>query len=160
MRLDPPSGTAFRDLGGRIWGLHEGIRQGILMTERLDPVYRFFKHRVLSERYFPLIVFILLAIFTYQMLFLVPSAGFEFFRGKIIKVYVTGAGRDSLQVGDQIIKIGSTTWDQFDNDLRLQFFEGAIPGQVIPILVERRGLILSIEWKYPGLKNLQLLHRP
>src|SRR3990170_7286579 len=129
------------------------------MTERLDPVYRFFKQRVLSERYFPLIVFILLAIFTYQMLFLVPYAGFEFLRGKIIKVYVTGAGRDSLQVGDQIIKIGSTTWDQFDNDLRLQFFEGAIPGQVIPILVERGGQILSIEWKYPGLTNLQILER-
>ena len=129
------------------------------MTERLDPVYRFFKQRVLSERFFPLMVFVLLAVFTYQKFFLAPYAGFEFYRGKITEVYVTGAGRDSLQVGDQITKIGATTWDEFDNDLRRRFFEGAIPGQVIPILVERDGQILSLDWIYPGPTSAQILER-
>ncbi|MEO7838950.1 MAG: hypothetical protein ABIU06_06340, partial [Anaerolineales bacterium] len=56
----------------------------------------------------------------------------------------------TLIVGDQIIKIGPLRWEDFRADLRKTFFEGVKPGDVVPIVVQRGGQTLNIEWEYSG----------
>jgi signal transduction histidine kinase len=55
----------------------------------------------------------------------------------------------TLEVGDQIIQIADVTWEQFQGDLRKTFFDGFKPGDTVPIMVERGGQIIHIDWVYP-----------
>jgi len=114
-------------------------------------------------RYFelvlPWVVFALLATFTYDLFSRIPYAGFEFSNGKILGVYYSEPGQVALQIGDQLVKVGPVTWDDFLHDLRLRLFDGVVPGQVVPLIVERDGHILSLDWKFPGPTTREMLER-
>ena len=56
----------------------------------------------------------------------------------------------TLKVGDQIVQIGDTTWEQFRTDLRKTFFNGVKPGEIVQIVVERNGREETIDWVYPA----------
>lgn len=56
----------------------------------------------------------------------------------------------TLQVGDRMLKIGDVTWKQFRTDLRKTFFDGVKAGEVVPIVVDRNGQIMNIDWVYPS----------
>lgn len=111
------------------------------------------------ETILPWVAFIFLASFTYDLFVKVPYAGFEFSDGKIISLYNTELGQDALQIGDRLIQVGQVTWDDFQHDLRLRLFNGIKTGQVVPLIVERGGEILSIQWKFPGPTDRQIIER-
>jgi signal transduction histidine kinase len=111
------------------------------------------------ELILPWVVLIFLASFTYDLFVKVPYAGFEFAEGKIIGIYKTEPGQDTLQIGDRLIQVGQVTWDDFQHDLRLSLFKGVSPGQLVPMIVERDGNILTLQWEFPGPTNREILER-
>jgi signal transduction histidine kinase len=59
----------------------------------------------------------------------------------------------TLKVDDRILRIGNVGWKEFKSDLQSTFFQGARPGNVVPIVVERDGQKLTIPWTYPSRFN-------
>ena len=55
----------------------------------------------------------------------------------------------TLKVGDRILQIGDVTWQQFESDLLTTFFDGVQPGDTVPILLDRAGRSVEIDWVYP-----------
>lgn len=107
--------------------------------------------RYYVEQTLPWFVLIILLIYTYSKFFVHPY-GFRFdtVTGKILYVFVEYP-EPTLKVGDQLVKIGSVTWEDFHADLRVTFFNRVKEGDIVPVVVERSGQTLTIPWKYPGL---------
>jgi signal transduction histidine kinase len=95
-----------------------------------------------------LILLILLA-FSYAKFFLHPYGFSWSSTGNIDKLFVSQP-EPTLKVGDQLMKVGPLTWDEFHADLRKTFFEGVKVGDIVPIEVERTGQPLTIFWALPG----------
>jgi signal transduction histidine kinase len=53
-------------------------------------------------------------------------------------------------VGDRLIQVGSMSWNEYSTDLRKTFFEDMKPGDSTPILVDRNGQLIAIQWTLPG----------
>lgn len=100
-----------------------------------------------------------LIFFSYGYFRQVPYAGFNFNRGRIHAVYVTAAPGAELYVGDELVQIGSVPRTDFAADLRQTLFDGVEPGQVVDILVQRNGKVLSVAWLFPGFNRPQFLAR-
>ena len=102
------------------------------------------------ERVMPWLVLILLLFYTYAKFFGHPY-GIRWSSSTGIIIYVFDKQPEpTLKEGDQIIRIGDVTWDEFSKDLRKTFFVGARPGDVVPIIVERDGQKINIDWVYPN----------
>jgi signal transduction histidine kinase len=104
------------------------------------------------EKILPWVVLATLLIFSYAWFFRVPYAGFRFrpSTGRVYRVYVTTAPEAGLRVGDQLIQVGSVTWEEFSQDRWKTFFDGARPGQVVPITVRREDQTRVISWAFAG----------
>ncbi len=110
------------------------------------------------ERILPWLVMLLLGMFTYVHFAQVPNAGFEMANGEVYDITINSEDA-ALQVGDLIIRIGDITIESFLSDLRLRLFDDIKPGQHIPLVVERSGQTLTIDWIYPGPDQSQFLQR-
>src|SRR6188472_2953123 len=100
------------------------------------------------ERTLPWLVLVTLIAFSFAKFFHHPYGfGWEP-SGEIYTIFMEQA-EPTLQVGDQLMQIGTLTWEQFRNDLRRTFFEGIEPGEVENITVRRGGQILIIPWRLP-----------
>jgi len=113
---------------------------------------------LIFERILPWLLLILLGIFTYAYFTQVPYPGFQMTSGGVYEIFVDPTNA-ALQVGDQVIQVGEIAMETFLSDLRLTVFDGAQPGQHIPLVVERGGQTLTIDWVYPGLNQTGLLQR-
>ena len=103
------------------------------------------------ELLLPWVILAALASFTYANFFQSPYPGFEFESdGRISVRYETANPENLLRVGDQIVRIGPVTWEQFESDMRQKFFPGAITGDIVPVQIVREGRSRSIDWIYPG----------
>jgi signal transduction histidine kinase len=102
------------------------------------------------EHTLPWLVLAILLSFTYAKFF-EHSYGFRFDpdTGKIVLVFVQQP-EPTLMEGDQLIRIGSVSWEDFSTDLSKTFFEGAKPGDVVPVVVERGDQEVDVLWNYPG----------
>jgi len=104
----------------------------------------------------PIIPWLMLTImlgFTYAFFYQTPYAGIYFSSdGTLARVYVNPATppNQTLQVGDQLIQVGSVAWRDFRRDLRQPLFIGVKPGEVVLIVIQRQGQRLNIEWTFPG----------
>lgn len=96
----------------------------------------------------PWAVLAILLIYTYAKFFH-HSYGFAWANGTIDYVFVNQEG-PTLMAGDRLVQIGPLSWDAYQADLRRTFFEGARPGEVVPVMVKRDDTILTIPWKLPG----------
>src|SRR5690349_15123033 len=76
--------------------------------------------------------------------------------GEIYTIF-TKQPEPTLRVGDQLVQIGSLTWDAFHSDLRRVFFEGIEAGQVANVTVRRNGQTLTIPWTLPGINKNEVL---
>ncbi len=102
-----------------------------------------------------LILAILLA-FSYAK-FTVHQYGFTWdSKGNIDRVFVNQPGL-TLTVGDQLVQIGSLTWNDFQADLRKTLFAGVKPGETVPIVIERNSQRLNISWVLPGPNRGEML---
>lgn len=102
------------------------------------------------ERIVPWLVLAILLSYTYAKFF-GHSYGFRWraSTGVILYVFVEQP-EPTLQENDQILQIGDVTWEEFSGDLRRTFFDGAKPGDLVPITVLRDGEMIDISWIYPG----------
>ncbi len=107
---------------------------------------------LLAEHSVTIFVLIFLVVFTYARFFGIPYMGFTFnpSDGEVIQVFGDPSPENSLQPGDQLLKVGSTSWGEYGGNARRSFVEGLKAGQVIEIQVLRDGQSLTIPWKLPG----------
>ena len=105
---------------------------------------------LIIERIVPWLVLAILLFYTYAKFFGHPY-GFRWRSSTGIILYVFAEQPEpSLQENDQIIQIGDVIWDEFNTDLRRTFFDGAKPGDRVPIIVRRDSEVMNISWVYPG----------
>jgi signal transduction histidine kinase len=88
-----------------------------------------------------------------------PYAGFAFSGSSVTAVYESGPSAATLQVGDELLRVGPVSWTDFAADLRQPLFEGVAAGEVVPLLVRRNGRVLLIPWHFPGFTYRQLQQR-
>lgn len=113
-------------------------------------------HSFLEEslRWFTLAI---LMTFTYARFFQAPYAGFQWRTDGVVgEVHVRGAG---IEVADQLVQIGPVKWEDFRTNGRQTLFDGLEPGDFVPIIINRNGHALSIDWAYPGLNQNEFLAR-
>jgi signal transduction histidine kinase len=122
-------------------------------------VIRRFDRWMLVEYALPWIVLATLVTFTYGVFVQIPYAGFEFAGETISTIFSPPEKLDSIQVDDRLIEVGSVPWDEFQNDLRLRLFDKAVPGDIVTLIVERGGQVLSVDWEYPGPTLREILER-
>ena len=110
----------------------------------------------LFEYTLPWLVLIILLIFSFAKFFRHPYGfGWEP-NGKIYTIF-TEQPEPTLQVGDQLIQVGPMSWNDFHGDLRQTFFEGFKPKEIVPMVVERNGQILTVPWVIPGTNKNEVM---
>ena len=122
-------------------------------------IKRLTSHRRVFEQILPVIVIVILGIFTYQVFFEIPFAGFEIENGRVSLVMSKSPESGSLQVGDRLIKIGTVDFEEFRTNLRRELFENAVGGQSIPIVIARGDQTLMVDWIMPEPTLAQILER-
>ncbi len=114
------------------------------------------RFRMIIEFALPWVVLAVLLIYTYVSLF-EHTCGFDWeTNGQVYEVYVNQPA-PGIKVGDQLVKVGSLTWDEFHNDLRKTFFDGVKRGQVVPVVVQRGRQLITVQWTLPGSNRGELL---
>ena len=104
-------------------------------------------------------VLAILAIFTYARFFVVPYAGFEFSLDTVIQVFDLEMQRELLVPGDRLVQVGSLLWEDFLSDFWRTVFQGFQAGESIPILVDRDGQHVLVNWIFTGPTREQVLVR-
>lgn len=102
------------------------------------------------EHIVPWIVLAVLLAYSYADFFEHPF-GFWWERpeGTIKKIFVIER-EPTLHTGDRLLRVGPTSLQSFNADLRKNLFEGVRPGQIVPITVQRGGQVLTVDWRLPG----------
>ncbi|MEJ2757804.1 MAG: hypothetical protein P8046_04905 [Anaerolineales bacterium] len=111
--------------------------------------------RSLIEKNIPRAIFILVSTITLVYIIgyiqIVPYAGFQFdgVTGEVLLIF-DKTQPQRLQIGDQIQKIGDLSLSAYQNDLRATFWDGAKPGDVVPVEIIRDGKSLVVPWRFTG----------
>lgn len=104
--------------------------------------------RKILELSLPWLVLGILSFYTYAKFFQHPY-GFSWGAdGKVYAVFVDQP--QSIMPGDQLVQVGSLAWEEFENDLRVTLFDGVKAGEITPVVVDRNGERVTIQWKLPG----------
>ena len=100
----------------------------------------------------PLAVFLVLLLYTYGCIFQTPYPGFtfDFSSGEVEKLLIPATENLPLRVGDKVIQIDRIRVDTILSDRRVRLFAGLQPGQVVPLVVERDGESIQVNWTYAG----------
>src|SRR5215207_3747482 len=97
----------------------------------------------------PWIVLALLLTYSYAKFFR-HSYGFRVSPSTGLVVWVFDKQPEpTLKENDRILQIGITEWEDFRANLHHSLFEGYVPGNIVPLLVERHGQQINISWRYP-----------
>src|SRR5690349_1933618 len=120
------------------------------MNKAADPLKK------IAEYILPGLVFIILSTFLFAKFFRHPY-GFGWESSGKIYIVFTKQPEPTLQVGDQLMQIGPLSWEAFHADLLKTFFNGVKPGEVVPVVVARKGQVFTIPWRLPGINKNELL---
>ncbi|MCB2178478.1 hypothetical protein KQH61_03595 [bacterium] len=91
---------------------------------------------------------------------IVPYAGLRFHNGtgEVLLIFdETQPG--VIQLGDQIEKIGDLSLEEFRKSLTATFWDGASPGSMVPISLEREGEPLEVSWRFTGYTSAEFYDR-
>ncbi len=103
------------------------------------------------ENALSVLVMALLLLYTYAFFFVLPYAGMYWeVGGKVSTLYRQTNAGSPLHLGDRLIRIGAVSMAQFEDDLRQQMPLDMPPGDRVPLIVERQGVQLALEWVIPG----------
>ena len=99
--------------------------------------------------------------YAYALLVLVPAPGFNALNADwlVVSVDPSVANRDLIRPGDQLLRIGDLTHEQFVRDRVDVPFGGARPGDRVPIVLSRGGQVVTLEWLMPPLSRGELAAR-
>ena len=110
----------------------------------------------LIEYGLPLVILVVLLLFTYAKFFAHPYQGFRLdSNGVVAKIYIEQNTEPMLKADDQLIRVGDTSWSAFKADLRKPFFQEVQPGNIVPLLVERgpEKQRITVLWRFPGFNH-------
>ncbi len=114
----------------------------------------------IAERSLSGAILALILAYTYARYFQIPYIGFSLGGdGVVSDVFVQGDPAHALQIGDRVISVGPIGFAQFQADYRASLFDGEQTGQNVPIVVERDGRELTVDWRFPGLNPSELQAR-
>jgi signal transduction histidine kinase len=103
---------------------------------------------LIIEHVLPWLVLAILLTYTYAKFFR-HSYGFRIETSTASVVLIFDQQPEpTLKENDQILRIGSVSWDEFYTDLTRPFFEGYKPGDTVPIVVKRNGQDVNVFWQY------------
>ena len=99
--------------------------------------------------------------FTVIQFFVRPYMGFDVLapKGVVSAIYVNPANHQTPKVGDHIIQAGSITWEQFINSTTPFIFEGYRSGDIVPLILQRNGEKIHLDWTVPGISREEFLAR-
>jgi signal transduction histidine kinase len=99
--------------------------------------------------------------FTVIQFFVRPYMGFDVLapKGVVPAIYVNPANHQTPKVGDHIIQAGSITWEQFINSTTPFIFEGYRSGDIVPLILQRNGEKIHLDWTVPGISREEFLAR-
>ena len=113
------------------------------MKTRGNLALKIFEHAV------PWIVLAILLTYSYAKFFR-HSYGFRVSPSTGLVVWVFDKQPEpTLKENDRILQIGTTKWEDFRASLHHSLFEGYVPGNIVPLRVERDGQQINISWRYP-----------
>jgi len=117
--------------------------------------------RLSGEHGLAILVLAVLLAYSYAKFFVLPYAGFEFnpSNGKVTEVFAKDASETGLQIGDQILQVGSVRWRDYDSDLRLTLIDTLTPGEALPITILREGQEITVDWTIPETVRGELFER-
>src|SRR5215510_13558547 len=99
----------------------------------------------------PVLVLALLLLFTYAKFFKHPYMGFRAnAAGLVTDIFVQKDKESSLELNDQIIRVGSVLWEDYESDYRKLLFKDVKQGDIVTLVIERAGHEIDIPWMYPG----------
>ena len=103
-------------------------------------------------------VLLVLLFGAYGLLIAAPYGGFYFnpSTGEVLVIYKDNPPAD-LRPGDTIQRIGPVSWEEYRRNKFQIFFEGAKPGDVYEIVVQRDGQEITLQWPYPGFNESEFL---
>jgi hypothetical protein len=110
---------------------------------------------LLGEQGLALLVLFTLLLFDYLFFFQVPYTGFDLANSQVVKVITPG----DLQVGDELLQVGSRSMAVFQANLRLPLIDEVLPGTSLPITLRRAGQQLTIQWTMPGRTEAEVWFR-
>ncbi len=106
----------------------------------------------------PWLVFAFLLLFTYARFVEAPYLGFDFSGGSVTEI-VGSTPSDSLKLGDHLLQVGGIDMVAFQQDYHMTYIDEVDAGDVIPIVLERDGQVLELDWVVPHLDSSQVLGR-
>ena len=116
------------------------------------------KWQLFFERIIPWFLLVILGVYSYAFFVQAPYPGFDLNQNEVAEIFVPTSS-ESLQVGDQLVRVGTVSMKTFSVNLRQTIFDAAEVDQNITLIVERNGQNLQINWIYPGVTRIQVLQR-
>ncbi|MBI5950623.1 MAG: hypothetical protein HY865_03100 [Chloroflexi bacterium] len=105
-----------------------------------------------NELLLSILVVVVLAFFTYGILFGAPYSGFDFSTadGRVMTIFGTPRREPTLRPGDILQQVGNVRWLDYKTNSRQAFFGDAKKGEIVDIVVTRNGVEETIQWEFPG----------
>ena len=103
-------------------------------------------------------VLALILAYSYAYFFEAPYSGFTVHpsSGDVLEVFLEDA---PLRVGDRVTNIGGISWEEYQSDGTVNFFENIRAGETVEITVLREGKHVTIPWSLPGFNRQQFQDR-
>lgn len=99
----------------------------------------------------PILVLLTLFAYTYAYLFRSPYPGFSFNPGTgIVDVIFVPHQSGSLLTGDRLIKVDQIWITDFQQNKHTRLLANVQKGDLVPLIIERNGKQVQVEWVYPG----------
>ncbi|RJP50879.1 MAG: hypothetical protein C4583_09910 [Anaerolineaceae bacterium] len=114
-----------------------------------------------SELPIALSVFIVLGWYAYGILLVAPYPGFSFSptNGRVDEIQADVNLEPTLHIGDVLLKVGDVTFDEYQQDAHVIFFDGAKAGDVVQITVQRDEQEIVIPWRFAGFDRDAFINR-
>jgi signal transduction histidine kinase len=97
------------------------------------------------------VVLLILLVYTHAKFFEHSYIGFRVdATGAIFFLFDDDQPEPTLELGDRLIQVDSVRWEDYRADLRLPIFRGIEAGQVVTLLIERDGAVMTIPWVATG----------
>jgi signal transduction histidine kinase len=117
--------------------------------------------RKLLEYGLPSFVFLILAIYSYALVFKIPYIGLDFNPGdgRVIEIFAQEKASQVLQPGDRLIQVGAISWETYNKDKRQPLFNRVQSGEAVTLRVLRNGREISVRWVIPGPNPAEIVDR-
>jgi signal transduction histidine kinase len=108
--------------------------------------------RSLLEYVLPPFVFLILALYSYALVFKIPYTGIDFNPrdGTVTGIFSNPQSGQEIQPGDRLIKVGTVTWEAYSQDKRQPLFEDVQPGDVVTLHLQHEDRETTVLWEIPG----------